>query len=142
MSEQSLAIRTAANQAIQEVGTRRGLARFMGLTETQGAYCAHPVGGCRMADSSDLGVVNDAGAVYGYEGLYCIDSSIVPTSLGVNPSLTISALSERAAERLVAHAPDLGLPAAPASLRPGVPPEHVGERVIPAASHRVPVHHH
>src|ERR1035441_9420160 len=90
----------------------------MALTETQGAYCAHPLGGCRMADSPDLGVVDDAGAVHGYEGLYCIDGSIVPTSLGVNPSLTISALSERAAERLVARAPDLGLPAAPASLRP------------------------
>ncbi|HEY5188648.1 MAG TPA: GMC family oxidoreductase [Solirubrobacteraceae bacterium] len=142
MSEQSLAIRAAANQAIQEVGERRGLARFMALTETRGAYCAHPLGGCRMADSPDLGVVDDAGAVHGYEGLYCIDGSIVPTSLGVNPSLTISALSERAAERLVARAPDLGLPAAPASLRPGIPPESVGERVIPAMSHRVPVHHH
>ncbi len=92
MSEQSVAVREAANEAIRQVGTRRGLARFMPLTETQGVYCAHPLGGCRMADSPDLGAVDDTGAVYGYEGLYCIDGSIVPTSLGVNPSLTISAL--------------------------------------------------
>jgi choline dehydrogenase-like flavoprotein len=56
----------------------------------------------------------------------------VPSSLGVNPSLTISALSERCAERLVNRSADLGLPARPASLRPRVPPEHVGERVVPS----------
>ena len=44
---------------------------------------------------------DDTGAVFGYEGLFCIDSSIIPTSLGVNPSLTIAAVSERAADALV-----------------------------------------
>jgi cholesterol oxidase len=87
-----------------------------------------------MAESADLGVVDDGGAVYGYEGLYCIDGSIVPTSLGVNPSLTISALSERCVERLVARGAGLGLPSRPSTLRPSVPPEHVGERVVPVAS--------
>jgi hypothetical protein len=132
MSEQSLAVRQAANQAMAAVARYRGLGRFMALTETQGVYCAHPLGGCRMAESPDLGVVDDTGAVYGYEGLYCIDGSIVPTSLGVNPSLTISALSERCAERLVARAGDLGLPAAPGHLRPATPPQHIGERVVPS----------
>jgi choline dehydrogenase-like flavoprotein len=142
MSEQSLAVREAANEAIRQVGTHRGLARFLALTETQGAYCAHPLGGCRMADSPDLGVVDDTGAVFGYEGLYCIDGSIVPTSLGVNPSLTISALTERCAERLVARAGDFGLPVRPRSLRPAVPPEHVGPRVIPARPHKRAQHRH
>jgi choline dehydrogenase-like flavoprotein len=50
-----------------------------------------------------------------------MDSSIVPTSLGVNPSLTIAALAERCAERLVADAGDLGLPARPETLTAGVP---------------------
>src|SRR5581483_8347032 len=131
MSEQSLAVRAAANAAISSVGTRRGLGLFMPLTETQGVYCAHPLGGCRMADSPDLGVVDDTGAVYGYEGLYCIDGSIVPTSLGVNPSLTISAVTERCAERLVAHGANLGLPGRPRELRLKTPPQHIGERVIP-----------
>lgn len=134
MSDQSLAIRTAANQAMQKVVARQGLARFMALTETQGVYCAHPLGGCRMAESPDLGVVNDIGEVYGYEGLYCIDGSIVPTSLGVNPSLTISALSERCAERLIDRGTDFGLPAKPAGFRPRVPPEHIGPRVVPSRS--------
>ncbi len=134
MSEQSVAIREAANAAIRAVATRRGLGRFMGLTETQGVYCAHPLGGCRMAQSADLGVVDDAGAVYGYEGLYCIDGSIIPTSLGVNPSLTISAVSERCAQRLVDRGADFGLPGRPAELRARVPPQHVGERVLPGGA--------
>jgi choline dehydrogenase-like flavoprotein len=132
MSEQSVQIRAAANDVMRSIAEHRGLGRFMALTETQGVYCAHPLGGCRMAESADLGAVDDTGAVFGYEGLYCIDGSIVPTSLGVNPSLTISALSERCAERLVARGADFGLPARPAALRPHVPPEHIGERVVPS----------
>ncbi len=132
MSDQSLAVRAAANQAISQVASKQGLGLFMPLTETQGVYCAHPLGGCRMADSPELGVVDDTGAVYGYEGLYCIDGSIVPTSLGVNPSLTISALTERCAERLVDRGSDFGLPAKPAGFRPRVPPEHIGPRVVPS----------
>jgi cholesterol oxidase len=84
-----------------------------------------------MAESPDLGVVDPTGAVFGYEGLYCFGSSIIPTSLGVNPSLTIAAVAEHNAEALVARAGDLGLPRAPGGLSPGIPPETVGERVIP-----------
>ena len=93
----------------------------MQLTETRGSYASHPLGGCRMASGPDLGVVDHRGAVFGYEGLYCIDSSIVPTSLGVNPSLTIAAVAERCAERLVADGAAFGLPARPADLVPEVP---------------------
>jgi enediyne biosynthesis protein E9 len=131
MSEQSQRIRAAANDVMRELAGHRGLGRFMALTETQGVYCAHPLGGCRMAESSELGVVNDVGAVYGYEGLYCIDGSIIPTSLGVNPSLTISAVSERCASALVRRAGDFGLPRAPKRLRARTPPQHIGERVVP-----------
>jgi choline dehydrogenase-like flavoprotein len=123
-SEQSVRVREAANRAIASIGERRGIGRFLGLTETRGAYCAHPLGGCRMADSADLGVVDDHGAAFGYEGLYCIDSSIVPTSLGVNPSLTVAALAERCAERLVRRAGDLGLPEAPRHVRFRRPADH------------------
>ena len=130
-SDQSFAVREAADNAMRRVVERRGLARFMKLTETLGAYSAHPLGGCRMAGSADLGVVDAAGAVFGYEGLYCFGSSIIPTSLGVNPSLTIAAVAERNAEALVARAGDLGLPVRPGALKAGVPPQTIGERVVP-----------
>jgi choline dehydrogenase-like flavoprotein len=132
MSEQSHAVREAAGQAIKGVVERRGLGRMLELTETRGAYCAHPLGGARMADSKDLGVVDHLCEVFDNEGLFCIDSSSIPSSLGVNPSLTISAVSERAAEGIVKRANDLGLPAAPPGFKGGgTPPVHVGDRVVP-----------
>ncbi|MEA2390541.1 MAG: enediyne biosynthesis protein [Solirubrobacteraceae bacterium] len=137
-SEQSLRVRRAADAAIARVARHRGLGRFMKLTETEGGYAAHPLGGCRMAEHGDLGVVDHSGRVFGYEGLHCIDSSIVPSSLGVNPSLTIAALSERCAERLVASAGDLGLPRRPKHFRPGTPREIVGHRVVPHRPHHKP----
>jgi enediyne biosynthesis protein E9 len=130
LAEQSIRVREAANAAMKRIGERKGLGRFMKLTETQGSYASHPLGGCRMADSPDLGATDHSGAVFGYEGLYCVDSSIIPTSLGVNPSLTIAAVSERCADLLVRRAADLGLPARPAGMRRGVPSEIVGERVV------------
>jgi choline dehydrogenase-like flavoprotein len=130
LSDQSVAVREAANSAIQNVLASAGLGRFLKLTETRGAYAAHPLGGCRMADSADLGVVDHRCEAFGYEGLFCMDSSAIPTSLGVNPSLTISAVCERAASDLVARSSDLGLPAAPPGFVPGTPAEIVGDRVV------------
>jgi choline dehydrogenase-like flavoprotein len=136
MSEQSLAVRAAANEAIKTVVERRGLGRMLALTETRGAYCAHPLGGARMAESKDLGVVNHGCEAFDNEGLFCIDSSAIPSSLGVNPSLTISAVSERAAEGIVRRSRDLGLPTAPAGFKGGTtPPVHVGDRVVPKLPH-------
>jgi len=121
-SEQSLRVRELADQAIRSVVTRRGLARFLKLTQTEGAYIAHPLGGCRMAEEPGLGVVDDGCEVFGAEGLFCMDSSAIPTSLGVNPSLTIAAVCERAASRLIERAADHGLPVAPDGFRLRTPP--------------------
>jgi cholesterol oxidase len=63
----------------------------------------HPLGGCPMADDPAAGVTDDRGRVHGYDGLYVLDGSIVPTSLGVNPSKTIAALAERGVEHLLAQ---------------------------------------
>ena len=131
MSEQSLRVRDAADAAMRRIAGRRGVGKFMKLTQTRGVYASHPLGGCRMADSAELGVTSADGAVFGYEGLYCMGSSIIPTSLGVNPSLTIAAVAERCAERLVARGADFGLPAVPAAFAARTPKEIVGERVVP-----------
>jgi choline dehydrogenase-like flavoprotein len=131
LSEQSARIREVANEAMKRIVERRGVGRFLKLTETPGVYASHPLGGARMADEIGFGVVDDAGEVHGAEGLFCMDSSIIPTSFGVNPSLSISAVCERAAEKLVARAADFDLPAPPAGLKHRPPGVHVGPRVKP-----------
>jgi choline dehydrogenase-like flavoprotein len=55
----------------------------------------HPLGGCPIGVSASEGVTDDLGQVYGYDWLYVSDGSLIGQSLGVNPSLTISALTLR-----------------------------------------------
>jgi len=69
----------------------------------------HPLGGCVMADRAEDGVVDDRGQVYAgatgnaiHDGLVVWDGSIVARPLGVNPLLTISALTERAVAAVAA----------------------------------------
>jgi cholesterol oxidase len=57
---------------------------------------AHCIGGCVIADSPDRGVVDHHQRVFGYRNMYICDGSVVAANLGVNPSLTITALAERA----------------------------------------------
>jgi len=55
---------------------------------------AHILGGCCMGASSDKVVAGQNGEIFGYRNLFVADGSIVPANLGVNPSLTITALAE------------------------------------------------
>ena len=57
---------------------------------------AHCIGGCVIADSSTHGVVDSHHRVFNYTNMYICDGSVVAANLGVNPSLTITALAERA----------------------------------------------
>jgi len=126
-------VRELANQAMKSVVDRAGIGKFLKFT-FRTANASHPLGGCRMADSKDLGVVDHRNEVFGHEGLFCIDSSAIPTSLGVNPSLTISAVSERAVEQLIARAVDFGLPPRPDGFAPGVPGVILGPHTTPVRS--------
>jgi len=73
------------------------------LTYLDKLISVHPLGGCVMADDPADGVVNPHGEVFNYPGLYVVDGSIVPTSIGPNPSLTIAALAERIADSFPAR---------------------------------------
>jgi choline dehydrogenase-like flavoprotein len=77
-------------------------------TQSRRQISAHPLGGCPMGDDASDGVVDSLGRIYRgktgkekYDQLYVADGSIVPTSLGVNPSLTINALAYRIAYEIV-----------------------------------------
>lgn len=57
---------------------------------------AHILGGACIAENEEEGVVDLNNRLFGYKNFYVCDGSMVPANLGVNPSLTITALSERA----------------------------------------------
>ena len=57
---------------------------------------AHCIGGCVMGADAAHGVIDAQHRVFGYQNLYVVDGAAVGANLGVNPSLTITALAERA----------------------------------------------
>lgn len=57
---------------------------------------AHILGGCPMGTSTEDGVIDYKCEVFNYPKLHVIDGSIIPANLGVNPSLTITAMAEQA----------------------------------------------
>ena len=57
---------------------------------------AHILGGAVIGSGPDTGVIDPEHRVFGYENLLVCDGSAVPANPGVNPSLTITALAERA----------------------------------------------
>jgi cholesterol oxidase len=61
----------------------------------------HPLGGCSMGRSVEEGVVDVNGEVFGYPGLFVADGSMMPGPVGANPALTIAALADRFADRII-----------------------------------------
>jgi cholesterol oxidase len=61
---------------------------------------AHCIGGAGIADTPEHGVIDRYNRIFGYKDLYVCDGSVVSANLGVNPALTIAALTERAMEHV------------------------------------------
>lgn len=57
---------------------------------------AHILGGAVMGATSEEGVIDSENRIFGYPNLYVIDGSMISANLGVNPSLTITAIAEHA----------------------------------------------
>ena len=61
---------------------------------------AHILGGCVMGENEEQGVIDKNHKVFNYNRLWVIDGSAISANPGVNPSLTITALAERAMEKI------------------------------------------
>ncbi len=139
---------------VGHVAVRRIAARLQertGLRATPGGtvgdladvpMTAHFLGGCPIGADPGEGVLDPYQRVYGYEGLHVADGSAVSANLGVNPSLTITALAERAFALWPNRGdadprPPLGAayrrvgPVPPC--RPAVPPDAPGALRLPTA---------
>lgn len=68
------------------------------------ASTAHILGGCPIGVDAEDGAVDVDSKLFGYRNFYVVDGSIIPANLGVNPSLTITAMAERA----MAQVPEKG----------------------------------
>jgi cholesterol oxidase len=77
------------------------------LAESLGnlSVTAHPLGGAVMAAEPSQGVIDVNHQVFGYPGLFVVDGSAIPANVGVNPSLTITAMAERFAANFQPAAP-------------------------------------
>jgi len=75
------------------------------------ASTAHILGGCPIGLTPEDGVVDPKSRLFGYERFYVVDGSIIPANLGVNPSLTITAMAEHA----MSHVP----------VKPGADPDPI-----------------
>jgi cholesterol oxidase len=99
-----------ANQFAEWLAARTGGTPQSSVLEATASIpsTAHILGGAAIGASADTGVVDGRHRVFGYDNLLVCDGSVVPANVGVNPSLTITAMAERAMSLLAQErAPDL-----------------------------------
>ncbi len=98
-----------ADAATRSIMTQDGLATHHLVTSTNNIQCAHPLSSCRIGDDPASSALDDRHELRGHPGIFVTDAASVPTSLCVNPSLTIAALAERASSILVGRAAVYGV---------------------------------
>jgi choline dehydrogenase-like flavoprotein len=90
----------------EEITNDEGLAKLRSMRASAGDFevsAFHPLGTCRMGTDPRRSCVGPEGEAHDVAGLYVADGSAVPSSLGVNPQMTIMALALRTAEALDAR---------------------------------------
>jgi cholesterol oxidase len=87
-----------ANRAVRGMAARMDAIPQNAITEVlfNIPMTAHILGGCIIGKDKDHGVIDPCHRVFGYDNMYVTDASAIPANLGVNPSLTITAMAERA----------------------------------------------
>jgi cholesterol oxidase len=82
-----------ADRLSKKMGAEQGAMWFEVLNKTASA---HFIGGIPIAETADRGVVDPYQRVFGHPGLHMMDGSVMPANPGVNPTLMLTALAERA----------------------------------------------
>jgi cholesterol oxidase len=87
-----------AHEVTQRIATKLGGVPGSVLPEVvlDTTTTAHILGGCPMGRDATTGFIDTQNRVFNYEGLYVVDASMIGANLGVNPTLTITAMAERA----------------------------------------------
>ena len=84
-------------KAVNGVSTSFALETIAGIPST-----AHILGGAVMGENPSEGVIDKNNKVFGYKNLYVIDGAMISANPGVNPSLSITAIAERAMDQIPA----------------------------------------
>jgi cholesterol oxidase len=87
------AIEEFVDRMAERMGSREGAVLFEAINRNASA---HFIGGIPIGDSSESGAVDPYLRLFGQPGLHVMDGSVMPANPGVNPSLVITALAERA----------------------------------------------
>lgn len=82
-------------KAVNGMSTSFALETIAGIPST-----AHVLGGAVMGENSENGVIDKNNKVFGYKNMYVIDGSMISANPGVNPSLSITAIAERAMDQI------------------------------------------
>lgn len=101
-TEQDRAARVPSYIAIGHVVARMLAKKINGIPQSatnevvlQIPTTAHILGGCGIGTNVNDGVIDTKHKLFNYENIYVCDGSVIPANLGVNPSLTITAMTER-----------------------------------------------
>ena len=89
-----LPLANAATRAYAEVSNGIALSSSLEVFGNR-AMTAHILGGCPIGKDASDSVIGPNHEVHGYPGLFVVDGAAIPANLGVNPSLTITAMAER-----------------------------------------------
>jgi cholesterol oxidase len=110
-----------ANQAARHIAERTGAFPSSSINEVvlNVPTTAHILGGAAMGTTPADGVVDARNRVFGYDNLYVVDGSMIPANLGVNPSLTITAMAEHAMSHIAPKEAGKELRHLPAQMRAG-----------------------
>ncbi|WP_396596947.1 GMC oxidoreductase [Dokdonia sp. R86516] len=92
---ESIALVKSYSKAIKGVSTSFALETLAGIPST-----AHILGGAVMGENAEHGVIDKDNNVFGYKNMLVVDGSMISANPGVNPSLTITAIAERAMHRI------------------------------------------